>query len=183
MTHEVICAGFGGQGVMLMGQLLAYAATMEGKEATWYPSYGPEMRGGTANCQVVISDQPINSPVLSLPQSVIVLNRPSFEKFASTVAPGGLLLVNLSLVDIKSKRTDLEIHEIPATEIAQQIGSTLVANIILLGAYLERMKSVRFESVEAVLQKTMSGRREKFIPLNMEALHAGREFIRKSTSE
>lgn len=180
MTYEVICAGFGGQGVMLMGQLLAYAATMEGKEATWYPSYGPEMRGGTANCQVVISDQPISSPVLSLPQAVIVLNKPSFEKFAPIVAKSGLLLVNLSLVDIKSERTDLEIYEIPATEIAQQIGSTVVTNIVLLGAYLERIKPVKFESVEAILQKTLTGKREKFIPLNMEALKRGRDFMQKN---
>ena len=180
MTYEVICAGFGGQGVMLMGQLLAYAATMEGKEATWYPSYGPEMRGGTANCQVVISDQPISSPVLSLPQAAIVLNKPSFEKFAPIVANNGLLLVNLSLVDIKSARTDLEIYEIPATEIAQQIGSTVVTNIVLLGAYLERIKPVKFESVEAILQKMLTGRREKFIPLNMEALQRGRDFMQKS---
>jgi 2-oxoglutarate ferredoxin oxidoreductase subunit gamma len=179
MVHELVCAGFGGQGVMLMGQLLAYAAALEGKEATWFPSYGPEMRGGTANCQVVISDEPITSPILSQPKAAIVLNKPSFQRFEPLVAPGGLLFVNTSLVDDKSSRHDLEIFEIPAAEIAQEIGALQVTNLVILGAYLERAKPVSFATMEKVLEKTFSGPKARFLPLNREALKRGQDFILK----
>jgi 2-oxoglutarate ferredoxin oxidoreductase subunit gamma len=178
IQFELLCAGFGGQGVMLMGQLLAYAAAMEDKEATWFPSYGPEMRGGTANCQVVISDTPISSPILSHPETVIALNKPSFQKYEPLVCSGGLLLVNSSLNDVKSSRTDLEIYEIPATEMANDLGGTIVTNIVLLGAYLERVPAVRWESVEKVLHKLLSGPKERFLPMNLEALHRGAEMMR-----
>ncbi|MCR4428919.1 MAG: 2-oxoacid:acceptor oxidoreductase family protein [Caldiserica bacterium] len=180
MVFELVCAGFGGQGVMLMGQLLAYAAALEGKEATWFPSYGPEMRGGTANCQVVISDEPITSPILSRPQTAIVLNKPSFFKFEPLVAPGGFLFVNTSLVDIPSQRGDIDILLIPATEIAQEIGSTQVANLVLLGAYVEKLKPVDFSSIEKILEKFMTGAKAKFLPLNKEALKRGRELVKRN---
>lgn len=177
--HELVCAGFGGQGVMLMGQVLAYAAALEGKEATWFPSYGPEMRGGTANCQVVISDEPVTSPILSRPQVAIVLNKPSFQKFEPLVAPGGLLIVNSSLVDQESLRKDIEVVAIPATDIAQEIGSLQVANFVLLGAYLEKVKAVDFNSVEKVLEKILTGSKAKFLPLNKEALKRGRKIVQE----
>lgn len=178
MVFELVCAGFGGQGVMLMGQILAYAATFEGKEATWFPSYGPEMRGGTANCQVVVSDEPITSPILSRPQTAIVLNKPSFFKFEPLVAPGGFLFVNRSLVDTSSERNDIEVFLIPATEIAQEIGSLQVANMVLLGAYVEKLKPVQFSSMEKVLEKLMTGGKARFLPLNKKALNRGREIVR-----
>lgn len=183
IQFELLCAGFGGQGVMLMGQLLAYAAAMEDKEATWFPSYGPEMRGGTANCQVVISDTPISSPVLSHPETVIALNKPSFQKYEPLVSSGGLLLVNSTLNDVKSSRTDLEIYEIPATEMANELGGAIVANIVLLGAYLERVPAVRWESVEKVLHKLLSGSKERFLPMNLEALHRGAETMRSMRTD
>lgn len=180
MTYELLCAGFGGQGVMLMGQILAYAAAAEGKKATWFPSYGPEMRGGTANCQVVVSDQAITSPILSRPQCVIVLNKPSFLRFEPVVKEDGLLIVNSSLIELKSKRVDLKAYYIPATEVAQEIGSAQVTNMVLLGAYLEEIKPVSIESVKKVMEKTFSGSKAKFLPLNLEALERGREFIKKN---
>jgi 2-oxoglutarate ferredoxin oxidoreductase subunit gamma len=178
MHRELLCAGFGGQGVMLMGQLLAYAAAMEGMEATWFPSYGPEMRGGTANCQVVISDEPISSPILSFPEAVIVLNKASFLKYEPMVTQGGLLIVNSSLLDLKSARTDIEIYEIPATDMANEMGGTIVANLILLGAYLERVPVVKTESLEKVLHKLLVGAKERFLPLNLAAFHRGAEAMR-----
>ncbi len=180
MVYELICAGFGGQGVMLMGQILAYAAALEGKEATWFPSYGPEMRGGTANCQVVISLEPITSPILSRPKAAIVMNKPSFQKFEPLVAKDGLLFVNKSLVDEESTRTDIEVIAIPATDIAQEIGSTQVTNFVLLGAYIEKVKPVDLNSVEKVLEKMLTGAKAKFLPLNKEALKRGREFVQRS---
>jgi 2-oxoglutarate ferredoxin oxidoreductase subunit gamma len=179
VLHELVCAGFGGQGVMLMGQVLAYAAALEGKEATWFPSYGPEMRGGTANCQVVISDEPITSPILSRPQVAIVLNKPSFFKFEPLVAQNGLLIVNSSLVDQETARKDIEVIAIPATDIAQEIGSLQVANFVLLGAYLEKVKPVSFNSVEKVLEKILTGSKAKFLPLNREALKRGQKFVQE----
>jgi len=177
MVSELVCAGFGGQGVMLMGQILAYAAALEGKEATWFPSYGPEMRGGTANCQIVISEEPITSPILSRPKAAIVLNKPSFQRFEPLVASGGYLFVNKSLVDEESARTDIEVIAIPATDIAQEIGSIQVTNFVLLGAYIEKVRPVAFDSVEKILEKVLTGTKAKFLPLNKEALKRGREFV------
>lgn len=183
MTYELLCAGFGGQGVMLMGQLLAYAATMEGKETTFFQSYGPEMRGGTANCQVVISDTPISSPVLSSPQAVIVMNRPSFEKYEPLVHSGGILFVNSSLIDLVSQRADIETHYIPASQIAQEVGNTLVANVVMTGAYVERLHPIASESIEAVLVKTLTGRKERYLTLNLEAFKRGAAIITKTKEQ
>lgn len=173
MIEEMIIAGFGGQGVMSMGQLLAYAGMIEGRGVSWLPSYGPEQRGGTANCTVVISDGQVGSPVVTQPSTAIVLNNPSFDKFEPRIRPGGLLIVNTSLVDRDSKRQDIEVIGIKATELAHELGNPKVANMILLGAFLESTKVVTFESVIQSLAKVLSAEKEHLIELNRTALQKG----------
>lgn len=175
MLYEIIIAGFGGQGVMSMGQLLAYAGMIENKQVSWLPSYGPEQRGGTANVSVIVSDEPVGSPVISYPTAAIVLNNPSFTKFEPLVSPGGVLIVNSSLVDRKSSRKDIKVIEIPATDFANQLGDAKVANSIILGAFLEMMKVVSPDSVMESLKKVLSNKRQDLITLNKAALEKGAE--------
>jgi 2-oxoglutarate ferredoxin oxidoreductase subunit gamma len=134
MTHEIILAGFGGQGVMVMGQLLTYAGMLEGAHVSWIPSYGPEMRGGTANCSVIISQEPIGSPIVTEATAVVAMNLPSLEKFESSLSPGGILIVNSSLIDRPSKRDDIVTYTVPANDIASHLGNAKMANMVALGA-------------------------------------------------
>ncbi|MHB9094922.1 MAG: 2-oxoacid:acceptor oxidoreductase family protein [Eubacteriales bacterium] len=178
MLEELIIAGFGGQGVMSMGQLLTYAGMIENKHVAWIPSYGPEMRGGTANCAVTVSEKEISSPVVTEPTSVIIMNQPSLEKFEPTLKPGGLLLVNSSLVSKKASRQDLRVVEIASNEIAnEKLGNTRVANIIILGAYIELTKVVTIDSIIESLKKVLPERRHNLIPLNRQALELGAEIV------
>lgn len=169
MLHEIIIAGFGGQGVMSMGQLIAYSGMIENKHVSWLPSYGPEQRGGTANVSVIVSDEPVGSPVISRPTAAIVLNKPSFDKFEPTVRPGGVLIVNSSLIDSKSKRDDITIIEVDATKLANELGEARVANSIILGAFLEISKAVSPDSVIESLKKVLPERRHNLIPINKAA--------------
>ncbi len=173
MLQEIIIAGFGGQGVMSMGQLLAYAGMLEGKHVSWIPSYGPEMRGGTANCAVTISDTEIGSPIVSEPNSVIVLNLPSLIKFEPVLVPGGLLLLNTLVAGQTYTRKDVRGYEIPAVEIADRLGNTKVANMVMLGAYLKATSVVSVDSVIESLKKVLPQRRHNLIPLNRQALELG----------
>ncbi len=178
-TERVICAGFGGQGVMSMGQLLTYAGMLEEKEVSWLPSYGPEMRGGTANCSVTISDMPVGSPVITDDATcAIVMNLPSLDKFESDVVAGGKVLVNSSLIEKKVQREDVEAYYIPANEIALELGNPRVANMIMIGAYLELNKSVEVDSVLEAFKKVFGPSKEKFVPLNTEALIRGAEAVK-----
>lgn len=173
-TARVICAGFGGQGVMSMGQLLTYAGMLEGKEVSWLPSYGPEMRGGTANCAVTVSDKPVGSPVISGDATcAIVMNLPSLDKFESEVKPGGKILVNSSLIERKVERKDVDVYYIPANDIALELGNPKVANMIMLGAYLHTEPTVEVDSVLEAFKKVFGPSKEKFVPLNKEALEKG----------
>lgn len=179
MLQEIILAGFGGQGVMSMGQLLAYAGMFEEKQVSWIPSYGPEMRGGTANCAVTISDSLISSPLVSEPNTLIVLNRPSLDKFKKEVQPGGLLLMNSSLISTDPQRKDLHILKIPSDDLAnERFANSRVANMIILGAFIELTQAVSAESVEKALKKVLPEYRHPLIPLNREALELGRELVR-----
>lgn len=179
MLQEVIIAGFGGQGVLSMGQLLTYAGMLEGKQVAWYPSYGPEMRGGTANCGVTVSDKEISCPLVSEPTTAIVMNRPSLVKFEPIVKPGGLLLVNSSLVDKKASRKDIRVIEILANDLAaEKLGNTRVANIIMLGAFLELTKTVNIDAIIESLKMVLPERRHNLIPLNRQALELGAEVVR-----
>ena len=158
-TSRVICAGFGGQGVMSMGQLLTYAGMLEGKEVAWLPSYGPEMRGGTANCAVTVSDEPVGSPVIANDATcAVIMNLPSM-KFVKDVVPGGHILVNSSLIDTKVDRDDVKVTYIPANDIAGEMGMPKVANMIMLGACLKVTNAVDIESVLHAFLKVFGERK------------------------
>jgi len=174
--HEVIIAGFGGQGVLVMGQLLAAAAMLEQKHVTWFPSYGPEQRGGTCNCSVIISDREIGSPIVTEPDAAVIMNFPSLEKFEHRIRPGGLLVYNSSLIDAKPKREDLQIVAVPATAEAERIGSVRTANIIALGALMEATGIVKEASIAASFQMVLPSRHHHLIALNMQALTCGRQY-------
>lgn len=177
MQKEVIIAGFGGQGVLFAGQLLSYTAMDEGKEVTWIPSYGPEMRGGTANCTVVISDEEIGSPLVKNPTAVIAMNLPSLEKFEDLVKEGGVLVVNASMVNQEVTRQDIKVVSIPANEIAAEIGSERAVNMVLIGALLGNLELLSIEAVEKALKAHLPERHKKFLPANIEALHKGATYI------
>ncbi len=177
---RVICAGFGGQGVMSMGQLITYAGMLENKEVSWLPSYGPEMRGGTANCSVTVSDKIVGSPVISKDATcAIVMNLPSLEKFEQEVLPGGKIIINSSLISKKIERNDIEAYYIPANDIAIELGNPKVANMVMLGAYLRTEPVVELDSVLEAFKKVFGPTKEKFIPLNKEALQRGGDSILK----
>lgn len=176
MQSEVIISGFGGQGTLYAGQVYAYAGMDEGKHVTWLPSYGPEMRGGTANCTVVISDEEIGSPSALHPRAVIALNLPSLDKYEPLVAPGGFLIVNQSMVNREPTRTDIHWLTIPANDIARELGNERSANMVLLGALEGNMKTLPDGALERALAAHTAERLKKFIGLNIEALHRGAEY-------
>jgi 2-oxoglutarate ferredoxin oxidoreductase subunit gamma len=176
MQQEIVFSGFGGQGVMFVGQLLAYAAMDAGLHVTWIPSYGPEMRGGTAHCSVTISDKAIGSPMVKHPKAAVVFNNPSFDKYEPLVASGGILVVNRSLVMRQSIRTDIDTLYIPATEIADEIGSVKVANLVLLGALLEAHPVLPVSAIETALEKHIAAHRRDLLELNYQALQRGAQF-------
>lgn len=176
-AHEIIIAGFGGQGVLSMGQIIAYSAMKEMKEVSWMPSYGPEMRGGTANCIVIVSESRISSPIITQFDSAIVLNQPSLDKFASRVKPGGLLLCEQSAIINPCTRTDIEIVSIPAMEEAQQMKKKQVANMIMLGAFLVRRPIVATQNVLKALKEVLPERHHHLLPLNEQALQRGKQLV------
>jgi len=179
VNERIICAGFGGQGVMSMGQLLAYAGMIEGKNVSWLPSYGPEMRGGTANCNVTVSDTPIGSPIINHnATAAIVMNLPSLIKFEKELEKDGILLINSSLIEKKAERDDVKAYYVPANEIAVEIGNGKVANMVMLGAYIELTKVVKVETVIEALKKVFGPSKAHLIPLNEKALERGAEEVR-----
>ncbi len=179
-TYKMCCAGFGGQGVMSLGMLFTYAGMVDGKNVTWCPSYGPEMRGGTANCVATVSDEPIGSPLAGADVNVIaIMNNASMTKFAPVVMPGGSLFVNSTLVKETTDRTDINIYEIPATEIAlEKLGNGRMANIVMLGAMNELLDIVSEEAMVEAFAKVFGKSKEKFIPVNKEAMKLGMEFAK-----
>ena len=179
MLEELIVAGFGGQGVLSLGMTLAYAGMIENKEISWMPSYGPEMRGGTANCIAILSDSKISSPIISYFDSAIVLNQPSMDKFETKVKPGGLLLYESSNIFKPSTRTDIEIIAIPAATEAVRMKNSKILNMIMLGAYLERKPVVKLESIILALKKVLPERYHNLLPINKQALERGIELVEK----
>jgi 2-oxoglutarate ferredoxin oxidoreductase subunit gamma len=173
MKKEIIISGFGGQGGLAIGKNLAEAGMAEGLFVTWAPSYGPEMRGGTANCSVVLSDKPVGSPVFEHPTELIALNEPSLEKFEAGVLPGGTVFINSDVVTDKVTRTDLTAHYIPCNEIADEIGNGKVSNMVMLGAYVAGTGLLKPETIETMIEEMFAGRKAKFIPLNLEAFRRG----------
>lgn len=178
MEERVIVAGFGGQGVMSMGQLLTYSGMIENKNVSWLPSYGPEMRGGTANCNVIVSDGLIGSPIVTEATTAIAMNRPSLDKFEKDVVSGGKLLINSSLIDKKAARDDVEVYYVPCNDIALELGNTKVANMVMLGAYLELTKAVKVDSIIEAFKKVFGESKAHLIPVNQNALEKGAEAVR-----
>lgn len=178
INEKVIIAGFGGQGVMLMGQLLSYCATEKDINTLWFPSYGPETRGGTANCSVTISDNYVNSPVISTPDSIIIMNKPSLQKFMPKLKKGGHLFVNSTLVIDEEYRKDVNVYEIDANNIALKLGNMKVSNMVVLGAYLEITKIFTIDDIIEVMKHKFTGEKAKLIDINRKALEAGRDAVK-----
>ncbi len=177
MTEELIIAGFGGQGVLSMGKILAYSAIMQDQEVSWMPSYGPEMRGGTANVTVIISDERISSPILTKYDTAIILNQQSMDKFESSVKPGGTLLYDPNGILVHPKRKDINIYRITGSKISTQMGNKKVFNMVILGAYMKAKPIVQLENVIKGLKKSLPERYHKLIPLNESAITKGMENI------
>jgi 2-oxoglutarate ferredoxin oxidoreductase subunit gamma len=179
MQTEIFLAGFGGQGIMFAGQMLAYTAMDVGMEVTWIPSYGPEMRGGTANCTVVIADEEIGSPLVQNPPGVLAMNLPSLDKYESAVKPGGVLVVNASMVDREVSRKDITWVSLPCSDIAEETGDKKLVTIVATGALLELLGVLKVEDVETALKNHMPARLQRFLPMNVEALKRGAAYARE----
>ncbi len=177
MHHEIIISGFGGQGALFAGQLLAYGALAEGRYVTWIPSYGPEMRGGTANCTVIISDEEIGSPLTRHPTAALVLNLPSFNRFEPLVKKGGILIVNSSLVTTRSQREDIRVEYVPANDIAAELGVVQLANVVMVGVLIAATGMLKPETLDQVLEEHISARHRDKLPLNKQALRRGMELV------
>ena len=178
MQSEVMFAGFGGQGILMCGKVLAHAALEEGHEVVWIPSYGPEMRGGTAYCLVMISNKSIGSPVVRNPSHLVAMNRPSLEKFAPVVKTAGIVLINSSLISIDVGREDLDVVKVPVTTIAKNLGNVKAANIVALGAFVARSKMVGFETLRHCIHEEFVGK-NNFLSLNLNALEEGKKAVEK----
>ncbi|MGP1508383.1 MAG: 2-oxoacid:acceptor oxidoreductase family protein [Sphaerochaeta sp.] len=173
MTTQILIAGFGGQGILFSGKLLAYKALSEGKELSWLPSYGPEMRGGTASCSVTVSDEPVGSPIIDHPDVLIVMNLPSLDRYEDSVKPGGMIFVDSSLVERKVKRTDVKAFYIPATRLAQDMGAGNLANIVLLGKVMKDCSAVSGNGLEEALRKVVSAKHPEMYEINLKAIETG----------
>lgn len=177
MTEEIIIAGFGGQGVLSMGKILAYSGVMADQEVSWFPSYGPEMRGGTANVTVILSDNRISSPILNEYDTAIILNQQSMDKFEPHVKPGGVLIYDPNGIIHPPKRTDINIYKIEGTLIAAELGNVKTFNMVVLGGYLKVKPVVKMESVKKGLEKSLPARHHRLIPMNLEAINKGFESV------
>ena len=178
MKKEIIISGFGGQGGLAIGKNLAEAGMSQGLNVTWAPSYGPEMRGGTANCSVVLSDQPVGSPVFTYPTELIALNEPSLVKFLDKIQPGGSVFINSSVITTRVERSDIQVYYIPCNEIAQELGNTKVSNMVMLGAYVEVTKVLDPDNIRSMIEHMFTGAKAKFVPLNLQALQKGMDCVR-----
>ena len=176
MQTEIVIAGFGGQGVLFAGQLLAYAGMDSGMEVTWFPSYGPEMRGGTANCTVIIADEEIGSPAVRNPQAAVVMNLPSLDKYEEAVRPEGVLILNASMINREVSRPDLDLVSIPANKIAEALGNRRLTNMVMLGALLARLPVLPLEAVERAMDEHLPKRHRHLLELNVKALQEGAQF-------
>ena len=175
-TTQILIAGFGGQGILFSGKFLAYKGLIEDVQVSWLPSYGPEMRGGTANCNVVLSDTPVGSPIITVPDVLIAMNAPSLQKYVDTVAPGGQIYVDSSLIDIKVERDDVEVFYIPATQMAKDEGIGTLANMIIVGHLLENHPELSFDGTAEVVEKLVPAKKAQLKELNMKALNLGKNF-------
>ena len=175
-TTQILIAGFGGQGILFAGKFLAYKGLLEDLQVSWLPSYGPEMRGGTANCSVILSDDPVGSPIITRPDVLIVMNLPSLQKYVDAVVPGGQIYVDSTLIDEKVLRTDVTAYYIPATQMAKDAGVGTLANMIMMGHVLKNNPELSFEGTEVTEQKLVPAKKPELVGLNMKALEAGRDY-------
>ena len=175
-TTQVLIAGFGGQGILFAGKFLAYKGLMEDLQVSWLPSYGPEMRGGTANCNVILSETPVGSPIVTNPDVLIAMNLPSLLKYVNSVVPGGQIYVDSTLIDAKVERTDVEVFYIPATQMAKDNGIATLANMVIVGHLLEHNPELSFDGVDAVVRKLVPPAKAALVELNMAALNLGKSY-------
>jgi 2-oxoglutarate ferredoxin oxidoreductase subunit gamma len=175
MAYEIVLAGFGGQGILFLGKMIAMSGMLEGKQVSWIPSYGPEMRGGTANCSVVVSDRLIGTPMVTHPNVLVAMNRPSLEKFESKMQPKGFLLINRTLIEIPHTRQDIEALYLEITGLAGKVGNPRLANIVALGGLISRVPIISKESVIEALKMELSGKKAALLQLNLQALDAGEQ--------
>lgn len=176
MTTNILLAGFGGQGILFAGKFIAYKGLLENKQISWLPSYGPEMRGGTANCSVIISDDPIGSPIVSKPDVLIVMNLPSLDKYENAVVSGGKIFVDSTLIERKVSRTDVEVYYVPATQMAKDMSVPTLANMILTGKFVKECGAVVFDGMEDALKKVIPAKHADMLEVNLGAITKGYEF-------
>lgn len=173
MTTQVLLAGFGGQGILFAGKFLAYKGLLEGRQVSWLPSYGPEMRGGTANCSVIISDDPVGSPIVSKPDVLVAMNLPSLDKYEDSVVSGGIILLDSTLIERKVVRDDVKVFYVPSTKIAQEISAPTLANMVMVGKFLKETNAVKYENLEDALKKVVSARHQDLFDINLKAINCG----------
>ena len=173
MTNQILLSGFGGQGILFTGKFLAYKGLLADKNVSWLPSYGPEMRGGTASCSVIISDEEVGSPIISQPDVLIAMNLPSFEKFVPTVKAGGIVIADSSLIETKTTRSDIDVYYIPATSLASDMGKQSLANMIILGKLLKVMNDFNEDEIKTVLAKVIPPKKADMLEINMKAMQIG----------
>ena len=176
MTTNTLIAGFGGQGVLFAGKFMAYKGMLEGKQISWLPSYGPEMRGGTANCSVIISDDSIGSPIVSNPDVLIAMNLPSLDKYEKDVVSGGMIFVDSTLIERKVERDDVKVFYIPSTKLAQNIRAPTLANMIMMGKFIKESGAVSADGIEDALKKVVSAKRADMMSINLKAIQTGFDF-------
>ena len=176
MNMQILIAGFGGQGVLFAGKFLATKGLIEGKNVSWLPSYGPEMRGGTANCSVIISDDPVGSPIVNEPNCLIAMNLPSLRRYENSVVPGGMILVDSTLINEKVERNDVSVFYVPATKMAKDEGFSTLANMILCGKLIKESADLKFENTDEALKKVIPPRKANLLDINLKALKVGYEF-------
>ncbi len=176
MNKQILIAGFGGQGILFSGKFLAYEGLIDGKEVSWLPSYGPEMRGGTASCSVTLSDSKIGSPIVDQPDVLIVMNAPSFDKYIDSVKPGGQVFIDSSLIEKKCERDDIEAYYIPATKIASDENLTGLANMIMVGLLIKKADIMPYENIEAAMKKIVPVKKQNLFDLNLKAVEIGYNF-------
>ncbi len=175
-TNQILIAGFGGQGVLFAGKVIAYKGLLEGREVSWLPSYGPEMRGGTANCSVILSDLPVGSPIVASPDILMVMNLPSLDKYEKSVVPGGTIIVDSTLIERKVERDDVSVFYIPATKMAQDAGIPTLANMIMVGKMIKETSMISYEGISDGLKKVVSAKHADLLEVNLKAIETGYNF-------
>ena len=175
-TTQILIAGFGGQGVLFAGKFLAYKGMLEQQQVSWLPSYGPEMRGGTANCSVILSDMPVGSPIITNPDVLVAMNLPSLQKFVDTVVPGGKIFIDSTLIDAKVERSDVEVFYIPATQLAKDAGFSTLANMVLMGKVMKETDAVSFDNNKETFEAFIPAKKANLIEINCQALKTGYDY-------